>query len=442
MKKSELKKQVAAAIQACLEKKAEELSILEMEKGSGAFTDYFVLCSGTNPRQVQAIADEVELRLKAASSVPNSIEGYKQAEWVLIDYVDFVVHVFSEKARKFYDLERLWKTAKRLEARRPEDGAEEDCREEESGVEQSANEQGRGDEEEESESLELFLRDSGILHDIATRLQAGLGNAVPAGGVGEVEGQVCRHGPAGDRSAGGIFATGTGHAGARSGQRYWRTCNHTGVSRGAQRTRNSARLERGSAGDCGATSTDARVHELSSRSRQMPTVCLFPTQSFDLAASRFGVMFFSEPRVALRELRRSCVPARGPVFWPGVRLINHTGQSMMGVVHRHVGGRLLVPSGSNPFRFSERGSLSAVLRSAGFNSVEEETKRLPWTWPGPVEEVWEQAQSVAVPFVDAGQRIPAGSGRKFMPKCIRRCGVLDGEKVAFGASVVLASGKK
>ena len=115
MKKSELKKQVAAAIQACLEKKAEELSILEMEKGSGAFTDYFVLCSGTNPRQVQAIADEVELRLKAAGVRPNNIEGYNQAEWVLVDYVDFVVHVFSERARKFYDLERLWKSAKRLE---------------------------------------------------------------------------------------------------------------------------------------------------------------------------------------------------------------------------------------------------------------------------------------------------------------------------------------
>lgn len=114
MKKNELKKQVAAAIQACLEKKAEELSILEMEKGSGAFTDYFVLCSGTNPRQVQAIADEVEMRLKAAGIRPNNIEGYNQAEWVLMDYVDFVVHVFSEKARKFYDLERLWKSAKRL----------------------------------------------------------------------------------------------------------------------------------------------------------------------------------------------------------------------------------------------------------------------------------------------------------------------------------------
>ena len=114
-KKNELKKQVDAAIQACLEKKAEELTILEMEKGAGAFTDYFVLCSGTNPRQIQAIADEVELRLKAAGMRPTHVEGYKQAEWVLIDYVDFVVHVFSEKARKFYDLERLWKAAKRLE---------------------------------------------------------------------------------------------------------------------------------------------------------------------------------------------------------------------------------------------------------------------------------------------------------------------------------------
>src|SRR5256886_5040270 len=114
-KKNELKKQVDAAIQACLEKKAEELTILEMEKGAGAFTDYFVLCSGTNPRQIQAIADEVELRLKAAGLRPTHVEGYKQAEWILVDYVDFVVHVFSEKARKFYDLERLWKSAKRLE---------------------------------------------------------------------------------------------------------------------------------------------------------------------------------------------------------------------------------------------------------------------------------------------------------------------------------------
>src|SRR5437868_15170478 len=115
MKKSELKKQVAAVIQACLEKKAEEISILEMEKGSGAFTDYFVLCSGTNPRQVQAIADEVELRLKASGVRPAHVEGYKQGEWILVDYVDFVVYVYSDSARKFYDLERVWSTATRSE---------------------------------------------------------------------------------------------------------------------------------------------------------------------------------------------------------------------------------------------------------------------------------------------------------------------------------------
>jgi ribosome-associated protein len=115
MKKSDLKKQVFEAISACLDKKAEELTLLELEQGSGAFTDYFVICSGTNPRQIQAISDEVELRLKRAGLCPNNVEGYKQAEWVLIDYVDFVVHVFSGSARRYYDLERLWKSAQKIE---------------------------------------------------------------------------------------------------------------------------------------------------------------------------------------------------------------------------------------------------------------------------------------------------------------------------------------
>jgi ribosome-associated protein len=114
MKKNDLKRQVSEAMIACQEKKAEEITILELEQGSGAFTDYFLLCNGTNPRQVQAIADEVELRLKKAGLYPAHTEGYKQAQWVLLDYVDFVVHVFSEQARKFYDLERLWKSARRM----------------------------------------------------------------------------------------------------------------------------------------------------------------------------------------------------------------------------------------------------------------------------------------------------------------------------------------
>ena len=116
MKKTNaLTSQLTTAIAACQDKKAEELTILEMDKNSGAFTDYFVICSGSNPRQIQAISDEVELRLKRAGTYPNNIEGYKQAEWVLLDYVDFVVHVFSATARSYYDLERLWRTAKRLE---------------------------------------------------------------------------------------------------------------------------------------------------------------------------------------------------------------------------------------------------------------------------------------------------------------------------------------
>lgn len=115
MKKNILKQQVAEAIGACREKKAEEITVLELEEGSGAFTDYFVLCNGTNPRQVQAISDEVEERLERNGLRATHIEGYKQAEWVLLDYVDFVVHIFSERARKYYDLERLWKSAKRLE---------------------------------------------------------------------------------------------------------------------------------------------------------------------------------------------------------------------------------------------------------------------------------------------------------------------------------------
>jgi len=114
-KKSDLKRQVSEAISACKDKKAEDITVMELEQGSGAFTDYFVVCSGTNPRQIQAIADEVEDRLEKKGMRPAHTEGYKQAEWVLLDYVDFVVHVFSEKARKFYDLERLWKSAKKLE---------------------------------------------------------------------------------------------------------------------------------------------------------------------------------------------------------------------------------------------------------------------------------------------------------------------------------------
>ena|SRR5258708_1364809 len=108
-----IRRQVAQAVRAVESKKGEDIVILEMDKASGAFTDYFVVCTGTNPRQVQAISDEITRTLGPAGVRPNNIEGYNQAEWVLLDYVDFVVHIFSERARKFYDLERLWKSARR-----------------------------------------------------------------------------------------------------------------------------------------------------------------------------------------------------------------------------------------------------------------------------------------------------------------------------------------
>jgi len=114
-KTSALKRQVSEAILACQDKKAEQVTVLELEKDSGAFTDYFVVCSGTNPRQIQAIADAVDERLETLGMRPAHTEGYKQAEWVLLDYVDFVVHIFSETARQYYDLERLWKSATRME---------------------------------------------------------------------------------------------------------------------------------------------------------------------------------------------------------------------------------------------------------------------------------------------------------------------------------------
>jgi len=108
------RQQVARAVKAIEGKKGEDIVILEMDKNTGAFTDYFVVCSGTNPRQIQAIADDVEKQMAEAGQRPNSVEGYSQAEWVLLDYVDFVLHIFSERARKFYDLERLWKSARKL----------------------------------------------------------------------------------------------------------------------------------------------------------------------------------------------------------------------------------------------------------------------------------------------------------------------------------------
>ena len=101
-----------AAAAACEDKKAEDVRILALDPSESGLTDYFLICNGTNQRQNVAITDEIELRLKRDfGATPNSIEGRRQAEWILMDYVDFIVHVFSAEKRAFYGLERLRKSA-------------------------------------------------------------------------------------------------------------------------------------------------------------------------------------------------------------------------------------------------------------------------------------------------------------------------------------------
>jgi len=117
MPTQDIRKQVALALEAVHNKKAEDIALLQLPRESSTFTDYFLICSGSNPRQVQSIADEVDERLSKDMRVePNAREGYQTAEWILLDYVDFVVHIFNTQRRAYYDLERLWKSAHKLTA--------------------------------------------------------------------------------------------------------------------------------------------------------------------------------------------------------------------------------------------------------------------------------------------------------------------------------------
>jgi ribosome-associated protein len=107
---------VAAAATACEDKKAEDTRILELDASDAGFTDFFLITSGTNERQTQSIADEVEFRLKQDfGTYANSVEGKRQGEWILLDYVDFVVHIFLAEKRAFYDIERLRKSARTVD---------------------------------------------------------------------------------------------------------------------------------------------------------------------------------------------------------------------------------------------------------------------------------------------------------------------------------------
>ncbi|HBR58222.1 MAG TPA: ribosome silencing factor [Blastocatellia bacterium] len=103
------------AIDCALEKKALDLTALDLRE-IASFTEFFVIASGTNQRQVQAIADEISEQLKKKFGLRAlRIEGYSKAEWVLLDYGDFILHIFDKNAREFYDLERLWRDARRVE---------------------------------------------------------------------------------------------------------------------------------------------------------------------------------------------------------------------------------------------------------------------------------------------------------------------------------------
>jgi ribosome-associated protein len=108
-----LDERICLALHAAGEKKALEPVVLDLRE-IASFTDFFVITSGANARQVQAIADEVVEQLKKQGTRAARTEGYKSGEWVLVDYGDFIVHVFDNKAREFYDLERLWREAVRV----------------------------------------------------------------------------------------------------------------------------------------------------------------------------------------------------------------------------------------------------------------------------------------------------------------------------------------
>jgi ribosome-associated protein len=113
-KSTRLPAQIERAVRAAEDKKALDLVVLDLRKAAG-FTDYFVICSGANARQVRAIADAVTDALGTDGAKPAHVEGYDRSEWILLDYFDFIVHVFARETRMFYSLERLWGNAERIE---------------------------------------------------------------------------------------------------------------------------------------------------------------------------------------------------------------------------------------------------------------------------------------------------------------------------------------
>jgi ribosome-associated protein len=114
VKRQSLPGQIERAVRAAEDKKANDLVVLDLRKAAG-FTDYFLICSGTNARQIRAIADAILEGLALEGAKPAHVEGYDRSEWILLDYFDFIVHVFAPETRVFYGLERLWGSAERVE---------------------------------------------------------------------------------------------------------------------------------------------------------------------------------------------------------------------------------------------------------------------------------------------------------------------------------------
>lgn len=169
----------------------------------------------------------------------------------------------------------------------------------------------------------------------------------------------------------------------------------------------------------------------------------FPDEIFDLVTSRFGVMFFQDSVKALGEARRVLKPGGRACFLAWGPFEQPYWQSTIAVVIKHIGGSALAPGHPDPFKFSSPGSLSAVLEEAGFSRIDEQTKTVPWSWPGTSEEVWEYLRTVSMPFRPLLERVPAEKweeiNREVLP-AINRC--RQGDSIEFGAVIVLASGRK
>jgi SAM-dependent methyltransferase len=167
----------------------------------------------------------------------------------------------------------------------------------------------------------------------------------------------------------------------------------------------------------------------------------FSDQSFDLVTCRFGVMFFADCNNALREVHRVLRPGGRVCFLAWGPFDQPYWSNTMGVVVKHVGGPAIPPGDANPFKFAEPGSLSAALHQAGYAAVEENTKTLPWIWPGSEDEVWEYQKAVAVPFRPLLDRVPPEKwdavNHEVHAALLRYA---EDGSVKFGAVVVLASG--